>query len=184
MNTADLLSRVFHPLLVLPVSALLFLNFSGLGLSASVYWLSLWIIISLVPTTLTTYLTGEKGFNVLEREKRVKPFAVGVSSLALSLAPFWMLSTPTVVLELGATGVIAVTVFGLANHFNKVSIHTGSIACAAAVFTVVSSHTAAFLALSSVLVGWSRVELKRHNLVQVVQGGILGVACGMVFLAL
>jgi membrane-associated phospholipid phosphatase len=184
MNTADLLSRVFHPLLVLPVSALLFLKLSGLGFIDSVYWIFLWIVISLVPTTVTTYFTGERGLNVPERDKRWKPFVVGVSSLALSLVPFWILSAPAVVLKLGATGLVAVTVFGLANHFNKVSVHTGSIACAAALFTIVSSRAAAFLALSSVLVGWSRVELERHSLVQVVQGGVLGVICGLVFLAL
>jgi membrane-associated phospholipid phosphatase len=184
MNHAGLLSRVFHPLLVLPVSALLFLKLSGLGLFDSVYWLFLWILISLAPTTVTTYFTGEKGLNVPEREKRWKPFVVGVSSLALSLVPFWILSAPTVVLKLGVTGVVAITVFGVANHFNKVSVHTGSVACAAAIFTIVSSHAAAFLALSSVLVGWSRVELERHSLVQVVQGGVLGVLCGLVFLAL
>lgn len=184
MKAADFLSKVFHPLLVLPVSVLLFLNFSGLGFADSVYWFFLWILISLVPTTLTTYFTGEKGLNVPEREKRWKPFLVGVASLALSLIPFWILSAPAVVLKLGATGLVAVTAFGLANHFEKVSVHTGSIAAAAAVFTVVSSSAAAFLALSSVLVGWSRVELERHSLVQVVQGGVLGVLCGLVFMAL
>lgn len=184
MRSAEFLSKVFHPLAVLPVSALLFLNFSGLSLADSVYWIFLWTIISLLPTTLTTYYTGERGLNVPEREKRWKPFFVGVSSLALSLVPFWVLSAPDVVLKLGATGVIAITIFGLANYFNKISIHTGSIACAAALFTIVSSRAAAFLALSSVLVGWSRVELERHSLVQVVQGGVLGVICGLVFLAL
>ncbi len=184
MRSAEFLSKVFHPLVVLPISALLFLNFSGLGLSSSVYWIFLWTLISLIPTTITAYLTGEKGLNVSERELRWKPFIVGVSSLTLSLIPFWILSAPAVVLKLGATGVIAVTVFGLANYFNKISVHTGSVACTAAVFTIVSSQAAAFLALSSVLVGWSRVELERHTLIQVVQGAILGVACGMVFLAL
>lgn len=184
MNAADFLSRVFHPLLVLPASAFLFLYFSGLSLADSAYWLGFWTAISLLPTTLTTYFTTEKGLRVPERKKRWKPFSVGVFSLVASLVALWILSAPETVLQLGATGVVAVAVFGLANHFNKVSVHTGSIACAATVFTVVSPHIAAFLALSSVLVGWSRLELERHNLNQVIQGGILGVSCGLIFLAL
>lgn len=184
MRSAELLSRVFHPLAVLPVSVLFFLYFSGLGLYESIYWVFLWIMISLIPTAITTYLTGEKGLDVPERELRWKPFIVGVSSLGLSLIPFWILSAPAVVLKLGVTGVIAVTVFGITNYFDKVSIHTGSVAAAAAIYTVISPHTAAFLSFSSILVGWSRVELKCHTRIQVIQGAVLGVACGLVFLAL
>ena len=184
MSPEEFLSRVLHPLLVLPVSAAIFLSFSGLDLWQAIYWTGFWIVLSLLPTSLVIWFTGERKLNIVSREKRKTSFLTGLVSMTGALLLIDFLSTPSLVVKVGTVGVLAVTVFGLANFFNKVSIHTGSITCIAAVYTVLSPEASVALMLSSALVGWSRVELDCHTPVQVVQGGVLGFLCGLAFLAL
>lgn len=184
MTPEEILSRVLHPLLVLPVSAVIFLSFSGLGLWDAIYWTGFWIVLSLLPTSLVIWFTGERKLNIVQREKRKTSFLTGLVSMTGALLLIDSLSAPSLVVEVGTVGVLAVTVFGLANFFSKVSIHTGAITCLAAVYTVLSPGVAGALILSSALVGWSRVELDCHTPVQVAQGGVLGFLCGTVFLLL
>jgi len=184
MSPEEVLSKVLHPLLVLPFSAVVFLTFSGLGFQGALYWIGLWTALSLVPTSVVIWFTGERKFNILSRRERKSAFLTGLISMTASLVLFSFMSAPSIVMKVGLIGVLTVTVFGLANFFNKVSIHTGSMTCVAAVYTVLSPGAAAALMFSSALVGWSRVELECHTPVQVVQGGVLGFLCGMVFLAL
>lgn len=184
MSPEEILSKALHPLLILPVSSVAFLTFSGLGFNEAIYWVGLGTVISLVPTATVIWFTGERKFNILSRKQRKSAFLTGLISMSISLLFFSFMEAPTVVINIGLIGILATTVFCLANFFNKISIHTGSISCVAAVYTVLSTEAASALMFSSALVGWSRVELDCHTPVQVVQGGVLGFLCGMVFLAL
>jgi len=184
MDPEEILSKIFHPLTVLPVSAVIFLTFSGPGFYEAVYWIGFWIILSLVPTATVIRFTGEKKFDIVSRKKRKSAFLTALASMTGALAFSSYMSAPEIVTRVGLIGLLAATAFGLANFFSKVSIHTGSMTFIGAIYTVLSPEAAGALVLSSALVGWSRVELDCHTPVQVVQGGVLGFMCGMVFLAL
>lgn len=182
MKSEEIVSRILHPLLVLPVFALIFLS-TYLGLAGSVYWLSIWILLVLIPTATVTWFGGEeRGFDIVSRKERKTVFLTGLTLLLLSLIFFRLLSAPAIVLELGGVGTLVVTVFGLANKFSKVSVHTGSLTCTAVVFISLLPLAGILLGFCSVLVGWSRVELDKHTRAQVLQGGVLGFFCGLVFL--
>lgn len=184
MKSEEIISRILHPLMVLPVFTLIFLS-TYMGLADSVYWLSIWILLALIPTATVTWFGGEeKGFDIVSRKERKTAFLTGLASLVLSLVIFNSVSAPEIVLKLGGIGILTVAVFGGANQFNKVSIHTGSMACISIVFLTVSQPVTGILGFLSIAVGWSRVELDRHTRIQVLQGGFLGVICGLVFVVL
>jgi hypothetical protein len=182
MRPEIVISTVLHPVIVLPVSVFLILNFSGLDLIGSFYWMSIWIIMSLVPTTLVVWRSGDPGLEVPVRQKRLKPFIAALLSLSASLLFFAWINAPELVLELGITGVVTIASFGAANSIDKVSIHTGSMVAVAVIFSTFSVPIGSLIFLFSVLVGWSRIGLSRHSLAQVLQGGILGVLCGAFYL--
>ena len=184
MRPESFISKILHPLIALPVAAVIFLTSSGLEISTAFYWISLWISLSLVPTAVVVWNTGEKGFNIMQRENRRKAFLTGLTSLGLALIISWNLSAPSILLKLGFTGLLIVVIFAVANHFSKVSIHTGALTATTAVYTEISTAAILITGLLSVLVGRSRVKLQKHTLRQVVLGGLTGIFCGAIFLML
>jgi membrane-associated phospholipid phosphatase len=184
MRLDKAVSTVFHPIMVLPVSAFLVLNFSGLNLWDSFYWFSIWMVMSLVPTVAVVWRIGEPGLEVPERQQRLKPFTAALLSLLASILFFTWISAPETVLKLAVTGVVTVALFGAANFIDKVSIHTGSMTAVAVLFSTFSVSAGLLVSLFSLFVGWSRIRLGRHSPVQVLQGGFLGALCGLIFLLL
>jgi membrane-associated phospholipid phosphatase len=184
MRPEKAISIVLHPLLVLPVSALLAMFFSGLSFPDSFYWLSIWIAMSLVPTVAVTWRIGEPGLEVPGREERLTPFVTAFTSLIFSLLVFKWVSVPESVLKLGITGAVTLAAFGIGNFFDKVSVHTGAISAVAVIFADFSLPAGILLFMASVTVAWGRVKLGRHTRVQVLQGGFLGILCGAVYVLL
>lgn len=172
-------SKVLHPLIVLPLSGILLLYSRNLSLGNIVTWVLTYILTALVPTTLTAWRTGDKGLDVISRSQRNKSYLVGITSMCLTLLAAYYISAPEAVVRLGGFAVISSIIFGVANHFSKVSIHTGAITFAAGAFTTEIPTLTFTGLLLTVPVGWSRVKLDCHTKGQVIQGGILGLACGL-----
>lgn len=102
----------------------------------------------------------------------------------MALVISWSLSAPELLLDLGITGFFTVITFAVANHIDKVSIHTGALTATAVVFTQISTASIILTGLLSVLVGWSRVTMEKHTETQVIYGGLIGIICGFIFLIL
>lgn len=182
MKPEKTLSQLLHPLLMVPVATVVFLYLEGTDIYTTLYWIGIWIVGSLVPTTVVTWRTGKKGFNVIKREKRFKAFATGLTTLGIFISGSWYFGAPYSILKIGYVGLFTVLVFALANNYRKVSIHTGSAAGIATVYTSVSIPASFFLFIASLLVGWSRVKLDCHTPYQVVQGWLIGIFCSLTYL--
>ena len=180
MDYKALPSKILHPLIVLPLAGIFVLFYNGLNLVESIGWVSLWIMSAMIPTALVAWRTGDKGFDIISRKQRNKSYIVGVTSLALSLVLSSLMYAPTAVTELGYFALGAVIIFGLANKFTKVSVHTGSIAFVAGGFLTKTLAIGMLSIILTVPVGWSRVKLDRHSRNQVIHGAILGFTCGLV----
>ena len=184
MRPEEITSKILNPLIVLPMAAIIFLLESGLNTYTVFYWIGLWIVIGLIPTAVVVWQTGEKGFNIMEREKRRKAFFTGLTSLTTALTVSWLLNAPALLLNLGVTGFFTVILFAAANHVDKISIHTGALTTTAVVFTQVSTVSIIFTGLLSILVGLSRVAMEKHTATQVIYGGLIGIICGSISLIL
>lgn len=46
----EIFSRILHPVLVAPVTGLLYLHFTGISVVETVYWIGIWMMTSMVPT--------------------------------------------------------------------------------------------------------------------------------------
>lgn len=142
-------------------------------------WVLLWIFAAMAPTTLVAWRTGEPGLDVISRTQRNRSYVTGIAALIAVLGAAYTLSAPPPVLQLGQFAVVAAAVFGAANQFSKVSIHTGTLTFVAGSFVNLIPAAAFAGVLLSVPVAWSRVELDCHTRRQVLQGGALGLICGV-----
>ncbi|MFB6116089.1 MAG: hypothetical protein ABEK10_01140 [Candidatus Nanosalina sp.] len=179
MRFEEIPSNILHPLTVLPVAGTLLLYARGLGLLESVSWVSIWVVAAMVPTTVVAWRTVEPGLDVINRRQRNRSYLTGISALLAVLGAAYTLSAPAPVLHLGQFAVVAAAVFGAANQFSKISIHTGTLTFAAGSFVKLVPAVAFAGVLLSVPVAWSRVELDCHTRKQVLQGGALGLICGI-----
>ena len=117
-------------------------------------------------------------YDVSVREQRtgMYPAALAIAG-ATVLVLVWARSPRPVLL--GAVGTLALIVAAaVVNLRLKVSLHTG-FAAFAAVSLLPDRALSAAVGLVAVAVAWSRLELRRHSLAEVVGGALLGVAVGV-----
>lgn len=167
-----------------PVLALFFLVRSGIGFLTSSYWISIWVLVALVPTALVAYFTGKRKLNIESGRARRRGYITGISAVIASLVLTWHLSAPEPVMKLGLVGILSAAAFGTANYFDKVSVHTGALTGFSGIFVAVSPVLSGGVAALAALVGWSRVELEVHSKQEVFGGAVLGVFCGLTVLLL
>jgi membrane-associated phospholipid phosphatase len=89
---------------------------------------------------------------------------------------------PAVAIRGGYALVIANTIDGLINLFYKVSAHATGAAASATLLWLATPFLGLSIvaAVAAILVGWSRVELKRHSRGQVLLGWLVGVSAMMI----
>lgn len=116
-------------------------------------------------------------YDVSVREQRVGmyPAALAIAG-ATSLVLLWTRAPRPVLL--GTVGSLAlIAAAAVVNLRLKVSLHTG-FAAFAAVSLLPDRILSAALALVTLAVAWSRLELRRHSLAEVAGGALLGAAVG------
>lgn len=180
MDFEEIPSKIFHPLLILPLAGLAILVLQGLRPVESLKWVILWVLTAMIPTSAVAWNTGEKGFDVISREERNLSYAVGLGSLLVALLIARSLSAPSTVVELGYFAIGVSLLFALLNRFTKISIHTGSLTFVAGGFVTLMPSVSALGLLMSIPVGWSRVRLDCHTKAQVIQGVAVGFSCGVI----
>jgi membrane-associated phospholipid phosphatase len=108
------------------------------------------------------------------------PVAITINVLATLL--FYLLDFPHGLIVGMLISLVILLAAMLINHWSKISLHQiFAVYFAVALFAVSYWSGAGFLLLAAA-VGWSRIELKRHSLAQVLSGAFLGATAGIVLL--
>lgn len=120
--------------------------------------------------------------DVSRRSERLGPFVFGLGSVLLCLFALQILHGPKNLFTLLLIIVVSGVLMMIITLWWKISIHASSLASAATILTVL--YGAIFLPtfLLVVLVSWSRVELRRHTVAQVVMGSLVSIALSLVIL--
>jgi membrane-associated phospholipid phosphatase len=113
-----------------------------------------------------------------QREQRIVPLLFTSASVIIGFSLLYFLGAPRLIeVVIGAT-IVGLIVSGITIRFWKLSVHTASIA-GAVIITIMLLGMKAMPAIILVpLVGWARVKLAHHSLVEVVSGGIIGGVIG------
>ncbi len=114
--------------------------------------------------------------DVTRRSERLKPFLFGLSSATLGLVMLIATNAPRNLQNIMLVTIVCGLIFMIITLWWKISIHASSLS--GAVTFVVMLYGTQTLPLFSlvILVGWSRVVLRRHTLGQVIAGSVLGAA--------
>lgn len=180
---AWLVSTIFHPAVLVPVTGLLTLFRSGLDISGAVFFASLWVLCSVLPTLTVASFVSETGFRVHRRAERWKPELAAFLMSLFTLGVSYWLGAPELVLEAGVLLAVFIPVWSVANRFDKLSVHVGA---AVVSFTVLSGTylSSAVSVICTVLVVWSRLVLDAHTRAQVLEGALLGALIAVSFISI
>ncbi len=181
-EVARWVSIIVHPILF-PLLALgLALYLATDSVAATLGWIVMALALTSLPITLLV------GFQVIRRKwsdldvsvrrQRYALYPFGIACMLVLTLSYAHFDAPAVAIRSGYALVIANVVDGIVNLFYKVSAHaTGAAASSALVWFATPFVVLAIVAsAATLLVGWSRVELKRHTRGQVLLGWLVGVS--------
>ena len=180
-ETARLISVIVHPI-AFPLLALGIAVYVATGsLFDTLRYVLLASMLTTVPISILVGIQVLRhkwsDLDVSVRRQRYALYPFGIACmLALALA-FARVGAPPVAVRSALALVLANIVNGLINFVYKVSAHsTGSAASATLLWIAAPFFGVVLLAtLGAAMVGWARVELKRHTAGQVVLGWSVGI---------
>jgi hypothetical protein len=174
---ARIISFLTNPLLVLFPLPFLLIYSSGYGHLIALKWTLFSIIFLFIAGLFVLYEVKQKVFSdmdVSKREQRKLLFSVIALIAAIYLFFLYILSAPQILFITVWGVMIGILFASLINTKIKVSLHVGVIT--AVLLTLSQLYNlpyAIFLIIP--LVGWSRIEIRRHSLAEVITGLIFGI---------
>ena len=173
---ARMISGVVNPFLVSTTLIFLVLRESTDNMNQCMNWFMLSIAISLVPlfvfTLILLKLRKIDNLFITVRVQRYKVYSITVVLLGIDCIVLYILAAPKLLIATFTVIFIIDIIFAIVNRYWKISIHAATITAAVtALFVLYGIKAAASLPLIP-LVGWARVEIEHHSVLQVLVGGV------------
>ncbi|WP_433048509.1 phosphatase PAP2 family protein [Dactylosporangium sp. CS-033363] len=119
-----------------------------------------------------------------DRRQRLVPLLVGMGSVLAGFVVLLLAHAHRELLAAVVAGGVGLVVAALVNHFWKMSIHAAVAAGSVVILSLVYGPILLVTAPLVAAVGWSRVVLKDHTVLQVLVGTVVGaIVAGGVFAA-
>ena len=174
---ATALSVCGHPFLFTPVIALL-AGCRFLGPIEAVVGLVTVLLFCLLPASLYILRKVRVGdwsdLDVSARKDRPQLFVVGLGCLLLTVLVLMLTQQPMVYARGCLAAMLLVAGGWLLNRWLKPSMHAGFAMMTASALWLLSARLAILAMLFAIAVGWSRVALRRHTVIEVCVGLGLG----------
>lgn len=190
VRTARAVTEVLSPAVVVVALALAVAWYgTGYDLLATAGW-SLLAAVFYCVIPMVILIRGSRsgrwdGHWVRERERRLVPFVLILSSALAGLAIMLVGRAPRDVLALSWSMIVTLVACLLVTRWWKVSVHAAVAGGAVATIVLLYGPWYLLLVVLVALVCWSRVVVEDHTVAQVVVGALLGpIVGGAVFLAL
>ncbi len=184
VKAARLISIIGHPFLLMPLlTGIVAFHLLPPREAMLVELTALGVVI--IPASVYTILRVQRGtwgdLDVSDQRQRNQFYAILFPLLLIVALLSWAADVPRAI-PLGAVSIIALV--GAAFVLNtrvKVSLHTGFAVFAAETLFFFKPTLGGAVLLLAMLVGWSRVALGRHTVMEVLLGGVLGASIGAAF---
>lgn len=178
---AEVISYVFHPLLVVIPTLVIAMVRLGSTLGQAIFWTVLSIVIVNVPMALLLFWGVRSGkytdASVSVREQRTSIYAVGGACLVILLAVLIIGKAPVIIIACLISAVIATALGYMVNRYTKLSLHSAAMAGCTAVLLWTAPLIGVIMAVFAPLVGWARIRLKHHTPVQILIGWMVSMIC-------
>ena len=178
---AEIISYVFHPLLVVIPTLVIAMVRLGSTLGQALFWTVLSIAIVNLPMALLLLWGVRSGkytdASVSVREQRTSIYAVGGTCLVILLAVLIIGKAPAVIIACLISAVIATALGYWINRYTKLSLHSAAMAGCTAVLLWTAPLIGVIMVVFAPLVGWARIRLKHHTPVQILIGWMVSMIC-------
>ena len=185
IDLAKILSTVFNPFLT-ALALFIILAHASAGGTFDFWWLLFLstFFTSLGPMIYVFWLYGTDRISDLDmsvRHEREAVFGAFVVFYLLGTVVLWLTHAPRLMIASMAAYTLATLVVQYITRYWKISTHALGITAPLVALTLVyGTQTLPFLVLIP-MVGWARVYLKAHTLLQVVAGAALATVSTIVF---
>jgi membrane-associated phospholipid phosphatase len=178
---AELVSYIFHPLLIVIPTLVIAMIRLGSTLGQAIFWTVLSVVIVNLPMALLLFWGVRSGkysdASVSIREQRTSIYAVGGTCLVILLAVLVIGKAPVVIIACLISAVIATALGYWINRYTKLSLHSAAMAGCTAVVLWTAPLIGVIMAVFAPLVGWARIRLKHHTPVQILIGWMVSMVC-------
>jgi membrane-associated phospholipid phosphatase len=171
---AQVLSQVFHPVL-LNISAFLLVGYAALSTpTEGLKWAGICILVLVLPPTIFYTIRLRQGAyadeDVSVREQRNELYLFGLIWAVIVTVLLFYFGAPQPFLGLLVCALLFALINGGINLFWKISGHATAIAATATLALLYSPPLGAVLWACAALVGWARVRTRNHTPMQVLAG--------------
>ncbi len=182
---ANGISILGNPLITLPViSGLVFIEIGGIEFGFSA--MGLIFIMMVLPVISWIVVMQRSGrysnFDVSDKGQRVSFYYVLIPILLLSSLILYLYNQPDYFYRGVLIASFLMAVCYLINFISKISLHVSLNAYLAISIILFNAFLSFFVLTLTLLVGWSRVYLKRHSKSEVILGLMAGIMAGATFL--
>lgn len=181
---SHLISSIGHPILLGSLAAI-YVNFREFETQKAwqlTFTLLLGCVIPLILFLIYKMRKGDyENFDVSNQKKRNGLYIFSILLLAVFIAYLFFINS-TWLIKCGIIPVFLLTVSSyFINKRIKVSLHTSFSFLLATMMIQVETSAAFTMYLFAILIGYSRLHLKRHTIPEVALGAVLGIAIGFIF---
>ena len=175
---SEIISFVFNPFFIaITVFGILLLLNQGISGFSWLYAGVLFVFVILVPFLLLLFLKTHHEIETLEinhRERRIKPLLYCIISYVIAFVLLLILKAPYVITAFTFCYISNTLIVLFITFFWKVSVHAIGLAGPLAALTFALGPVIYPFYGLLIIVGASRVVLKRHTVLQVITGSLLG----------
>lgn len=180
LRLARWLSRLFHPFLISILTLILVIYLDGFSWVEAVQWTVVATALVILPVSIYLVYSVKNGrysdWNISIREQRYSIYALAAICFMALTITFIQTGAPPIALACIYAALLTITLAAGINRFlTKVSIHSATMAGCATVIALMSPPIGVLMALMTIAVGWSRVQLKQHTMGQVIIGWSIAV---------
>ena len=183
-DVAAVVSAIIHPI-VFPLVTILVVGMvvTKNNLALTLFYALLAVMLTAVPVSLVVYVQVKRGkwsdFDVSQRKQRYTLYPLTLLCLCLLSYVYYRIHARMEAVQAVLSLLLANIINGFINLYWKVSAHATTAAACAALLWQFAPTWGPPAAAGAVLVGWSRVELKRHTAGQVLVGWLVGASSAL-----
>lgn len=184
-DAAALISAIVHPL-AFPLLTIIVISliYTQGNISQTLLYAIVAVVLTALPVALVVYVQVKRGkwsdLDVSRRTQRYALYPLTLACLGFLMYALYRLHAPRQSIVATASMALVNAVNGIINFFWKISAHATTAAMCAGLLWQLAPGWGPPAAAGAALVGWSRVELKRHTAGQVLAGWGVGVTSALV----
>jgi putative transposase len=175
--TAQVISVLFHPLVLTFITPFLLIVFFPKESSYSILWILYPLIFVGIVCIFTLYGVKTKlfsNFDITERSERKALYLFVTIVSFIYLFILFFLNGPKALMVLGVGILIGSIIFEFINIKLKASVHVGIVSAFLCSIALLYGGVFFIFPLFIPVVAWSRIHMKKHTLQETVIGGFVG----------